>query len=104
MTCVVCIVAFAGVANRNAFTTIIAPLLGAILNIGMLVGVLYYAITGSANLKTDTIVAGAFSLAFLVIGFGFLFGRQIVTGVPILHPENYKKKGEPEVSVETGGD
>jgi len=104
MTCIVCIVAFAGVANRNAFSTIIAPLLGAILNIGMLVGVLYYAITGSASLKTDTIVAGVFSVAFLLIGFGFLFGRQIFTGISVLHPEDYKKKSEPEVSVETGGD
>ena len=60
MTCIVCIVAFAGVAGRNVFSTIIAPLLGAILNILMLVGVLYYAIVGAANTQHDTIVAGVF--------------------------------------------
>src|SRR5579864_5138119 len=32
MTCIICLIAFAGVAERNVFSTIIAPLLGAILN------------------------------------------------------------------------
>src|SRR5262249_9556857 len=44
MTCIICIIAFAGVAGRNVFSTIIAPLLGAALNIVMLVFVIYYAI------------------------------------------------------------
>jgi len=108
MTCAVCIVAFAGVAGRNPFSTIIAPLLGAILNVLMLVGVLYYAIVGATNTQRDTIIAGVFSIAFLVLGFAFLFGRKMVTGVGILHPEDYKSKsalsGEPEVSVEAGGE
>ncbi len=105
MTCVVCLVAFAGIAGRNVFSTIIAPVLGAILNIGMLVGVLYYAIVGAANTRTDTIVAATFAVAFLILGFAFLFGRKLVTGVPVLHPEDYKSKSTPaELSVEAGSE
>src|SRR5262249_16066372 len=75
MACVTCLIAFAGVAGRNWFTTFAAPLLGAILNVGMLIGVLYYSIVGSANTQRDTIIAGVFALAFLILGFAFLFGR-----------------------------
>jgi amino acid transporter len=108
MTCIICVIAFAGVAGRNVFSTIIAPVIGAILNILMLVFVLYYAIVGSANTQVDAIVAGTFSIGFLVLGFAFLFGRQLMTGVRVLHPEDYKAKlagaGEPEVSVDAGGE
>jgi APA family basic amino acid/polyamine antiporter len=106
MSCIVCIVAFNGVPGRNVFSTLIAPLLGAILNIGMLVGVLYYAIVGTASTRIDTIVAASFSLAFLILGFAFLYGRKLVTGVPVLHPEDYKSKGAlaATASVEAGGE
>jgi amino acid transporter len=107
MTCLICVIAFAGVAGRNVFSTIIAPVLGLLLNVLMLAFILYYAIVGSANTQVDAIVAGVFSVAFLVIGFAFLFGRQLLTGVRVLHPEDYKSKrvaAEPEVSVESGGE
>ena len=101
MTCIVCVVAFAGVAGRNVFSTIIAPVLGAILNIAMLIGVIYYAITGAASTRVDTIVAGVFSIAFLILGFAFLYIRQLTTGIPILHAEDHKEKNPipGEVSV-----
>jgi basic amino acid/polyamine antiporter, APA family len=103
MTCIVCIVAFAGVAGRNVFSTIIAPLLGAIMNIGMLFGVLYYAIIGASNTQRDTIIAGVVSIAFLVFGFAYLYVQKLVTGTPILHPEDHKKRlGIP--AVEAVGD
>jgi APA family basic amino acid/polyamine antiporter len=92
MTCIICLVAFAGVAGRNVFSTIIAPFLGAALNIIMLVFVIYYAIVGASNTKIDAIVAGTFSVIFLVLGFTFLFIRKLTTGVPILHPEDYRAK------------
>jgi APA family basic amino acid/polyamine antiporter len=109
MTCAICMIAFSGVTERNVFSTLIAPLLGLILNVAMLIGVLYYAIVGATNTKMDSIIAGSVSIAFLVLGFIFLFGRQAVTGIRVLHPEDYKVKkglvsGEPEVSVEAGGD
>jgi amino acid transporter len=107
LACITCLIAFAGVAERNWFSTFIAPLLGAILNVAMLIGVIYYGIVGTANTRVDSIVAAVVAVAFLVIGFAFLFIRKLVTGVPILHPEDYKSKravAEPEVSVESGGE
>jgi hypothetical protein len=58
----------------------------------MLVGVIYFAISGGGSTQIDTIIAGAFSIAWLVIGFAFLWVRQMVTGIPILHPEDHKEK------------
>jgi amino acid transporter len=90
LTCIVCVIAFAGVAGRGVFNTIIAPLLGAILNILMLIGVAYFAIVGGDPGRTNVIIAAAVSVAFLVLGFAFLFIRKLVTGVRILHPEDHK--------------
>jgi len=105
MTCIVTVIAFAGFPGRNVFSTIIAPVLGAILNILMLVFVLYYAIISAANTQRDTIIAGCFSLAFLVIGFVILFVRQAVTGVRVLHPEDYKvKSGLVTASADAGNE
>ncbi|HVB74520.1 MAG TPA: APC family permease, partial [Ktedonobacteraceae bacterium] len=92
MTCLVCIIAFAGIKKRGIFTTILAPWLGGILNVLMLVGVIYFAITGGGSTQTDTIIAAVFSVAWLVIGFAFLWIRQLVSGIPILHPEDHKVK------------
>jgi APA family basic amino acid/polyamine antiporter len=97
ITCIVCVIAFAGVPGRGIFSTVIAPILGAVLNIAMLAGVIYFAIVGGDPGRTNVIIAGVFSVAWLVIGFLFLFGRKLITGVPILHPEDYKGK----VSVES---
>src|SRR3984893_9639938 len=92
MTCLVCIIAFAGVKSRNVFTTFLAPGLGGILNVLMLVGVIYFAIAGGGSTQVDTIIAAGFSVAWLVIGFVFLWVRQLMTGIPILHPEDHKEK------------
>ena len=92
MTCVICIVAFAGVKMRNIFTTMLAPGLGLLLNVAMLIGVLYFAITGGGSTQADTIIAATFAVAWLVIGFGYLYIRRLVTGEVILHPEDYKEK------------
>jgi hypothetical protein len=58
----------------------------------MLFGVIYFAIVGGDPGRTNVVIAGVFSVAWLVIGFLFLFGRKFVTGVSILHPEDYKTK------------
>jgi len=92
MTCIICLVAFAGVKGRSLYGTLIAPVLGCVLNIGMLFGVLFFAITGGGSTQTDTIIAAVFAVAWLVIGFAFLYIRKVVSGVPILHPEDYKTK------------
>jgi APA family basic amino acid/polyamine antiporter len=94
MTCLVCIVAFAGVQGRSLYNTILAPGLGSVLNVAMLIGVIYFAITGGGSTQTDTIIAGAFSIAWLIIGFGYLYLRKLMTGETILHAEDYKEKQE----------
>lgn len=99
MTCLICVVAFAGTLKRPIFSTVLAPIAGAILNVVMLVGVLYFAITGGGSTQVDTIVAGAFSLGWLAVGFAFLYIRKLATGVPILHPEDYKAKRNIPVPV-----
>jgi amino acid transporter len=102
MTCIICVIAFAGVAGRSIFNTIIAPVLGAILNIAMLFGVLYFAIIGGGAAQTDTIIAGAVAIAWLVIGFGYLYIQKVRTGTPILHPEDYKKTDDVAVTSASG--
>jgi basic amino acid/polyamine antiporter, APA family len=92
MTCIICVIAFAGVVGRSVFSTIIAPVLGAVLNVGMLIGVIYYAITAGGASQINTIEAGVFSIAWLIIGFGYLFIRKLVAGIPILHSEDHKEK------------
>ncbi len=92
MTCVICLVAFAGIKRRSLYGTIIAPVLGGVLNVLMLFGVLYFAITGGGSTQTDTIIAVGFAVVWLVLGFGFLYIRKLVKGVPILHSEDYKAK------------
>jgi hypothetical protein len=64
--------------------------------------VIYFAIVGGDPGRTNVIIAGVFSIAWLIIGFLFLSVRKLVTGVPILHPEDYKAKlpVEPDSAVE----
>lgn len=91
MTCIVCVLAFVGVKGRHWFSTIVAPVLGAALNILMLIGVAYYdTSTQGQAIQEDTIIAIVFSLAWLVIGFAYLFIRKAVKGVPIFHGEDHK--------------
>jgi amino acid transporter len=107
MTCIICVVAFAGVAGRSIFNTVIAPILGAALNILMLVGVLYYAITSGGASQVNTIIAGVFSIAWLVIGFGYLYIRKVTKGIPILYSPEHKDeklKGAEDTISAVGGD
>ena len=99
MTCIICVVAFAGVVGRNVFSTLIAPILGATLNILLLIGVIYYAITSGGNSQVDTIVAVVVALVWLILGFVYLFVRQSATGVPILHPPDHKERLEANSDV-----
>jgi basic amino acid/polyamine antiporter, APA family len=92
MTCIVCIMAFVGVEGRNWFSTIVAPGLGAILNVLMLVGVLLFDTTAGGSETTDTIIALVFCLIWLVGGFAYLYIRKAVSGVPIFHSEDHKDK------------
>lgn len=92
MTCLICIVAFLGINGRNLFATLLAPLLGGLLNVAMLAGVMYYAVTAGGASQINTIIAATFSVAWLVAGFGYLYARRLVKGIPILHAEDHKEK------------
>jgi len=93
MTCVICILAFVGVQGRNWFSTTIAPFLGAVLNVLMLLGVAYYDLfTQGSSYTRDTAIALGFSVAWLVIGFGYLYIRKLTKGEAILHPHDHKEK------------
>lgn len=91
MTCIICIIAFAGVVGRNMLNTMIIPAAGAFLNVFMLLAVIYYAITSGGATQVDTIIAVGFSLLWLIVGFGYLYIRQLRTGLRILHPEDHKE-------------
>jgi amino acid transporter len=92
MTCLVGLIAFAGVKGRPLFGTMIAPVLGGALNVLMLFGVLYFALAGGGSTQTDTIIAVSFAILWLVVGFAYLYIRKLVKGVPILHGKDYKEK------------
>ena len=72
--------------ERNPLQTIWIPILGALLNLGMMLAVIYYALTGSGNSKTNTIWALGVSLAFFVVGFAYLFIRSATTRTPLFTP------------------
>lgn len=109
ITCIVCIVAFASVVGRNFLTTMLFPALGALLNVVMLIGVLYFAIAGGGSAQVDTIIAVIFAILWLALGFAFLYLRKLSTGIPILLPVEHKTKNNVVVdtksdSVLTSGD
>src|SRR5712692_7090156 len=100
MTCIVCILAFVGVEGRSWFSTIVAPFLGAALNILMLFGVAYYDLfTQGPSFTRDTAIALGFSVAWLVIGFAYLYLRKVIGGVPILHAEDHKEKAKESLPI-----
>jgi amino acid transporter len=105
MTCVTCIIAFAGVKGRGWFTTIVAPGLGAVMNVLMLIGVCTFDITaGNTSTfteQTDTIIALAVAAAWLVIGFGYLYYRKVAKGIPMLHPPDHKETLDESVTAST---
>ena len=59
----------------------------------MLFGVAYYdLLTQGSSYTRDTSIALGFAVAWLVIGFAYLYIRKLVSGVPILHGEDHKEK------------
>lgn len=104
MTCIICVIAFAGVVGRSILNTIVFPGLGAILNVFMLIAVLYFSISGGGTIQSDTLIAVGFSVAWLVIGFGYLYIRKLTTGTPIFHPADHKDTlSDEDVALGAGG-
>lgn len=92
MTGIICMVAYARSATENVFARVVYPILTLVLNVAMLVGVIYYAITSGGSTQTDTIIAIVFSAGWLVVGFAYLWIKSRMDGIPILHPEDHKAK------------
>jgi len=89
-----------GVEGRSWFSTIVAPFLGAVLNILMLFGVAYYDLfTQGPSYTRDTAIALGFAVAWLVIGFAYLYLRKVIGGVPILHAEDHKEKAKESLPI-----
>jgi basic amino acid/polyamine antiporter, APA family len=104
MTCIICIIAFAGVVGRSILNTFVFPGLGAILNVFMLIAVLYFSISGGGTIQSDTLIAVGFSIVWLVIGFGYLYIRKLTTGTPIFHSVDHKDTlSDQDVALGAGG-
>jgi len=59
--------------QTNPLQTKVIPVLGAILNLAMMIGVIYFALVGTGNSQSNTIWALAWSVGFFVVGFIWLF-------------------------------
>jgi uncharacterized membrane protein len=69
MSCIICLVAFASRHDKNFLKHIFVPGLGALMNIGELLGVVYLAVkAGGASSKNAYIALGMVG-AWIIIGF-----------------------------------
>jgi Na+/phosphate symporter len=89
MTNLVALVAFLRHPQRNAFTHIVVPILGAIANMAMLVTVIYLGVVGGGDTKTAALMSIIGAAMWLVIGIGYVIvqsaqsGRRII-GEPVI--------------------
>lgn len=79
MTNLIALVAFLRHPQRNVFTHIIVPILGALANIAMLVAVLYLGILGGGDTKTAAMYAIVATAVWFVIGIIYLFVQSAKT-------------------------
>ena len=87
MTNLIALVAFLRHPQRNAFTHIVVPILGAIANIVMLFAVLYLGILGGGDTQTAAMWSLIATAVWLAIGVVYLFvqsakTRRKIIGVP----------------------
>lgn len=68
MTCLIAIVAFSRRADRSVLGHVLAPGLGALMNLAELAGVVYLAIAGGGSGATDAVKAIGVVLAWTIIG------------------------------------
>ena len=64
LTCIVCVIAFNGMEKRGFFSTLLVSILGAVLNVGMLVGVIYFSVISNSDAQTNVIIAGVVAIAW----------------------------------------
>ncbi|HYA90655.1 MAG TPA: APC family permease [Thermodesulfobacteriota bacterium] len=84
MTNAVALVAFLRHLQRNAFTHIVVPILGAIANIAMLVTVIYLGVVGGGDTKTAAFMSIIGAAVWLVIGIGYVIVQRAQSGRKVI--------------------
>ncbi len=79
MTNLIAFVAFLRHPQRNAFTHIAVPILGALANIAMLIAVLYLGVLGGGDTQTAAMWSIIATVVWVVIGIVYLFVQSART-------------------------
>jgi amino acid transporter len=93
MTCIATYIAFSHRADQNFLTTKLFPILGAILNFGLMVGDLYFGFVSPAATdatKLDFKIALAVAFGFMFLAFTSLAIRSKMKGEPMFLPPDHK--------------
>lgn len=69
--------------QTNVLQTKVIPVLGALLNSAMILGVLYFALVGTGNSQKNTLWSLGWAIAFFVLGFIYLFINSAARRQPI---------------------
>jgi APA family basic amino acid/polyamine antiporter len=93
LTCLATFIAFSTIAEGNAITTKLIPVLGVILNFGLMFFDFYFAFnapSASANSRYDTKCALAVSVGFVVLSFLWLVIRSASKKQPMFLPPDHR--------------
>ncbi|MBV9852247.1 MAG: APC family permease [Armatimonadetes bacterium] len=94
MTCLATFVAFSHVKNASVLTTKLIPILGMILNFGLMLGDIYFAFfapSATDASKYDAKFALVVSATFMLLSFAYLAVRSVARGEPMFLPPDHKK-------------
>jgi amino acid transporter len=72
--------------EANIWQTKVIPVLGAIMNFAMMVGVFYFGFTQGGDSAKNSQIAIAVSAAFFVFGFAYIILRSMITGKSMFVP------------------
>jgi len=72
--------------ETNIWQTKVIPLLGALVNFLMMVGVFYFAFTQGGDSAKNAQIAIGISLGFFVAGFAYLIGDSLIKGKSLFVP------------------
>jgi basic amino acid/polyamine antiporter, APA family len=93
MTCIATYIAFSHRADQNVITTKVFPILGALLNFGLMIGDIYFAffaVSATDASKYDSKFALMCSAGFMILSFAWLAIRSKMKGEPMLLPHDHK--------------
>jgi APA family basic amino acid/polyamine antiporter len=75
-------------AESHPIRTIVIPLLGAVLNLLMMIGVFYFGFSSGGDSAKNAQIAIIASIAFFVAGFAYFIGTSLSRGRSVLLPPN----------------